>query len=185
MNPERPTHLPRLHGTTPEQSEPGATGYDIHKVALKQSADDEKISPSREDEEKWIQDAGINTVIDIGAHSGGFSRHFRRLLPNAHISAFEPLPLPYFKLIEVMKGDLKFEAFQHALGDKPGLVEMSENEHTYSSSVLPIAERHRKDFPFTSQTRPISVDIRRLDDINLDLKNNVLSRSMCRGSKAR
>lgn len=150
-----------------------ATGYDIHKIAAPARVD-RRFSPSKEEEDRWIKDAGVGTVIDIGAHSGDFSRRFRSLLPNAKIYAFEPLPGPFGKLVEVMEQDGNFEAFNCALGSAPGVVEMRENEFSYSSSLLAMADRHREEFPFTAQSRPISVDVKRLDDINITVSGAVL-----------
>lgn len=141
-----------------------------------QGSVDKKFAPSKEDEEKWILDADIRTVLDIGAHIGDFSQHFRTLLPNATIYAFEPLPGAFAQLLMTMNGDGKFTAFQCALGDESDRVEMEKNEFAYSSSLLTMADRCRAEFPFTAKTKLVSVEVKRLDDFasEIDLKTNIL-----------
>ena len=46
----------------------------------------------------WIKQAGIKTVLDVGAHAGEFASAVRAVLPDARIYAFEPLPDCYDKL---------------------------------------------------------------------------------------
>ena len=151
------------------------TGFDIHRVPPKKVASEtKKFAPDKADEEKWIQEAGIRTVIDIGAHSGDFSRHFRELLPNAFIYAFEPLPVAFSNLIKSMEGDANFKAFQCALGEDVGYAEMSENEFTYSSSLLAMAERHRAEFPFTERATPLRIEVKRLDDFSFNVEGRTL-----------
>src|SRR4051794_39019049 len=90
-------------------------GLNIVSQSTSPTMSAKKFSPNKEDEEKWILDTGIDTVLDIGAHSGDFSKHYRSLLPNAVIYAFEPLPGPFSTLVDVMRGDERFFAYQCAL----------------------------------------------------------------------
>lgn len=135
-----------------------------------------KFAPNEGDEFKWISSAGIGTVLDIGAHAGESSQQMRSILPDATIYAFEPLPDPCARLISLMGADNNFSAFQFALGDKNERVQMQENDFTQSSSILPMADRHREEFPFTVKTEPKEVEVRRLDDVasDLSLRDNVL-----------
>jgi hypothetical protein len=48
----------------------------------------------------WLTALNIATVLDIGAHVGGFSYTARPLFPQAQIYAFEPLPDCYAQLQE-------------------------------------------------------------------------------------
>jgi FkbM family methyltransferase len=133
-----------------------------------------KFRPDNEDEFKWLITAGINTVLDIGAHAGESAQHFRSLLPNAQIYAFEPLPSPYSRLVTLMSGDPGFTASQIALGQSNEQIEMRENHFTQSSSVLPMGDRHKSEFPFTSKMEARAVEVRRLDDLGLQLEDNIL-----------
>jgi hypothetical protein len=40
----------------------------------------------------WFKSFGIDTVLDIGANTGQFTKTILALLPNANIYSFEPLP---------------------------------------------------------------------------------------------
>jgi FkbM family methyltransferase len=146
-----------------------------------------KFAPDPADELKWISVAGIRSVLDIGAHSGETARQFRSLLPDAFIHSFEPLPEPFGKLVAAMADYQMFSASQIALGDKTEHVEMLQNEFTPSSSILPMANRHREEFPFTEKTQRIAVEVKRLDDVanRLSLTPNLLVKIDTQGSEDR
>ncbi len=42
--------------------------------------------------QRWVKQAGIKTVIDIGAHTGEFSSAIRAILPEVSVYAFEHGP---------------------------------------------------------------------------------------------
>jgi FkbM family methyltransferase len=133
-----------------------------------------KFRPDKEDEFMWLRAAGISTVLDIGAHAGESAQHFRSLLPDAQIFAFEPLPTPYSRLVTLMSGDPQFTAFPIAIGQSNEQIEMRESEFTQSSSLLPMGDRHKSEFPFTSKMEARAVEVRRLDDLGLQLEDNIL-----------
>lgn len=133
-----------------------------------------KFRPDKEDEFIWLRTAGINTVLDIGAHAGESAQHFRSFLPDAQIFAFEPLPGPYSRLVALMGGDSRFSAVQIAIGQSNEQIEMRESEFTQSSSLLPMGDRHKSEFPFTSKMETRAVEVRRLDDLGLQLEDNIL-----------
>jgi FkbM family methyltransferase len=112
---------------------------------------------------------GINTVIDVGAHKGEFARMMRKTLPGAQIISFEPLAEAFEGLKSLMKGDPKFEAFNFALGERDGRLEMHKNEWTQSSSLLPMAELHKQVFTYTKNETTEEIEIRRLDDVLRDV----------------
>lgn len=131
-----------------------------------------KFAPDPCDEWGWLRSAGIRTVLDIGAHAGETSCKMRSILPNAAIYAFEPLPGPFARLMEQMGGDDNFSAFQFCLGAIFGRVEMQENEFSQSSSLLPMADRLRREFPFAAKTDQRFIEVRRLDDVVAGLTLN-------------
>lgn len=112
----------------------------------------------------------INTVIDVGAHAGEFARMIRRTLPGAQIISFEPLGEPFRELAASMRGDANFQAFNFALGEREGRVEMHKNEWTQSSSLLPMAELHKQAFTYTRNETTEEIEIRRLDDAVRDIR---------------
>ena len=74
--------------------------------------------------QRWVKEAGIKTVIDIGAHSGEFSSAIRAVLPAAQIYAFEPLPECHEKIRIKFKGDGHYRAFETSLGEHRGQIKM-------------------------------------------------------------
>jgi FkbM family methyltransferase len=113
---------------------------------------------------RWVKEAGIRTVIDIGAHSGEFSSAIRALLPSAQIYAFEPLPDCYEKIRTRFNADPNYRVFHNSLGEQRGQVKFWLSKFSKASSVLPMADMHKSEFPWSSELVPIDVQIAKLDD---------------------
>lgn len=111
---------------------------------------------------QWMP-PGIRTVIDVGAHGGEFARMMRTFLPEATILSFEPQRESYDVLRTAMGSDPQFKAFNVALGDTEGTIELFQNAFTPCSSLLPMTWRCIGAFPFTACTKKTTVAIRRLD----------------------
>ena len=118
----------------------------------------------------WLTEAGINTIFDIGANVGQFAKLIHEVLPKAMIYSFEPLEDCYEELKKRMQKVDNFEAFNVALSNTNGEMEFHRNEHTPSSSILPMADLHRENYPFTAKEYLTKVRSARLDDIARDLK---------------
>lgn len=84
----------------------------------------------------WFTQAGINTVIDIGAHSGTWSRTIHYLLPHAQIYSFEPIPASYNLLNDRMKDVSCHKGFNIALGDEKGKANFNLNDFSAASSFI-------------------------------------------------
>ncbi len=124
----------------------------------------------------WIKAAQINTILDIGANTGQYSSAAHAVLPLAMIYSFEPLADCYRQLTRRMSGARGFQAFNVALGAEGGSTTFYRNVFTQSSSVLDMAPLHRRTFPWTAESAPVMVEMRRLDSFwpDLVLKPNVL-----------
>src|ERR1700719_3866210 len=124
----------------------------------------------------WIKQAGVRTVTDIGAHNGEFSTAIRAVLPGVQVYAFEPLPNSYEKLRANLEGDARSRAFHVALGEQRGQVKFWRSRFSKSSSVLPMADVHKQEFPWSSELVPIYTQIAALDDFlhDIDLVPKVL-----------
>ena len=124
----------------------------------------------------WIKQAGVRTVIDIGAHNGEFSTAIRAVLPGIQVYAFEPLPDSYEKLRTKLEGDARCRAFPVALGEQRGQVKFWRSRFSKSSSVLPMAEVHKLEFPWSSETVPIYAQMAALDDFlqDINLEHKIL-----------
>lgn len=118
----------------------------------------------------WLRNMGINTILDVGANTGQFAKSIHQVFPDATIYSFEPLKDCYEELIANFKDVDNFQAFNLALGDETGQVEINHNEFSPSSSFLPLATLHKDSFPFAQKERIQKVEIARLDDIATHLK---------------
>lgn len=121
----------------------------------------------------WFHGLKIGAVFDIGAHAGGFAVTSRQLLPEAQIYAFEPLPASYQLLCAKMVGDRLFQAYNVALGTQPGKTIFHEDAFSASSSFLPMAETHKREFSFTGRTTDVEVEVATLDSVAAHLNLEV------------
>jgi FkbM family methyltransferase len=112
----------------------------------------------------WIRKSCIQTVIDIGSHTGEFASAIGALLPGVQIYAFEPLPDCYDRLQRRLKRYPPSEAFNVAIGDESREVQFWRSSFSKSSSVLPMGKLHREAFSWTAGTAALTVPMVRLDD---------------------
>jgi FkbM family methyltransferase len=111
----------------------------------------------------WIKQAGIKTVIDVGAHSGEFSSAIRAVLPAAHIYAFEPLEECHQRLRERLGGNGSLESFQVAVGDHSGMIDFWRSSFPKSSSALAMSKLHQTAFPWSADNDRLTVRLETLD----------------------
>ena len=107
----------------------------------------------------------VQTVLDVGANWGHFSRAAAQFFPNAIIHAFEPLTVCQPVLQKVAERFPKIQIHPTALGERAGTVEMFENEFPDSSSLLTMTERHKKLWPKTRNEKRITVPLQTLDGL--------------------
>lgn len=137
----------------------------IKRVVNKFGFDIKKFQPYS-DTLGWVKHLNIMTVIDIGANTGQFATAIRQKLPSASIYSFEPIQSCYEKLKETMRGDAHFQAFNYALGDIDTTKEINVSSYSPSSSLLPMADLHKRTFPHTKETvKKETTAIKRLDAI--------------------
>lgn len=108
----------------------------------------------------------LDLIIDVGANLGQFAQEMRGKFPKAHIVSFEPNPQAFAELDAWAKADGNARAFNCAIGEASGVLEMNVHvDHTASSSLLSTSEREMSLFPQTKRQERVSVDVRRLDDL--------------------
>src|SRR5262249_15508032 len=125
---------------------------------------------------KWLTQRGIRTVLDVGANIGQFASMIHTILPNVTLYSFEPLEDCFERLVSNMKGVANFRAFPVALGDEDCEQRIHRNEFSQSSSLLPMAELHKRAFPFTTDETEETITVKRLDGVaqNLNICDNLL-----------
>ncbi len=118
---------------------------------------------------KWLHDARFATLLDIGAAVGEFSLAAKAAWPDIKIFAFEPIPASFAQLQQNLSKLPGCEAINVALGEKRGEVSFEQSTATDSSSLLKMADTHKKAFPHSAKTQTITVQLERLDDISARL----------------
>ena len=133
----------------------------------------------------WLESFKIKTVIDVGANIGQFAVDGSELYPDAVIYSFEPLPGPYNQLLINTKSFSKFNPYNIALSDHKGTTKMYSNEFSQSSSILEMAESHKKAFPHTTNATPVKVQVETLDAIfnGVELDTDILLKIDVQGSE--
>jgi FkbM family methyltransferase len=115
----------------------------------------------------WLQNRGINYVLDIGANTGQFANRIHQILPSAKIISFEPIKSCYQELLENTK-DIPVKAFNYALGEVEENQEINISQHSPSSSLLPMADLHTEVFAGTGFKEKETVVIKKLDQVFTD-----------------
>ena len=113
---------------------------------------------------RWLANATIKTIIDVGANTGQFARAIHEVLPEAYIYSFEPLSDVFKELQAAMRNVKKFQAINTALAETNGEQVFYRSAWSPSSSLLPMNQLHKENFPFTAEESKETVAIRRLDD---------------------
>ena len=117
--------------------------------------------PTEEDRHLWLRQLGIRTVLDIGAHAGGFATIIRGILPDAQIISFEPLEETFRELEALAAENPRHRALKLALGDAPGRVPMHKNEFSPASSLLAVGDGMRELMPFAAKSEQELVELKR------------------------
>jgi len=115
----------------------------------------------------WINDLQFDTMIDIGANVGTYSKEFRAFRPEAMIYAFEPLPTEYSMLRANFADDTKFQAYNVALSDEEGEIPFNVCNFGPASSILQINDLTtkyiNKAFHLDVESKQIKIQARKLD----------------------
>lgn len=150
--------------------------HPLRKLIWKTGFDIRRYRPEP-DEMLWLKEAGIKTIIDVGANIGQFAEEIRPDLPDAFMYSFEPLKDCYDTLVSTFKDDKNFKAFHMALGDTNEEVIMHRSEYSPSSSILKMAQFHKELYPYTKKSSDEKITVRRLDDIK-ELNPNKLEKEI-------
>jgi FkbM family methyltransferase len=110
-------------------------------------------------------DAPDMTVYDIGASYGDYTCAFAKAANVARVYAFEPIPAVFRALTARTAALPQVTCLNLALGDTSGSATFHESAFSYSSSMLPMEDLHKAEFPESAATKPIEVKVERLDDV--------------------
>jgi FkbM family methyltransferase len=103
-------------------------------------------------------------VFDVGANVGWLTNHYRELIPNARIVAFEPTPSLAGGLRQRFADDPGITVAEIAVSDKPGLTTFHVNNLHATSSLFP-RNKGKRYFPAESkEVEQITVRTNTLDN---------------------
>ncbi len=111
-----------------------------------------------------LQHRPFACILDIGANEGQFASIARLLWPTAQIHSFEPLPDVHALLAAKFRDDPFVTAHNFGLSDRPDKRQMHHSAFSPSSSLLPMAELHRSEWPQSVAHTEVEVHLERLDD---------------------
>ena len=89
-----------------------------------------------------LDHAGIDTVLDIGANVGQFGQMVRTAGFAGRILSVEPLDSAHRVLVRRSSSDDRWSAVHAAVGAERGTTTINIAGNSYSSSLLPMTQRH-------------------------------------------
>lgn len=117
---------------------------------------------------KLIEYKDISLVLDVGANTGQYVSSLRQQGYDGKILSFEPLADEFARLSEIASKDSNWKCKQIALGSYNGLCEINRAGNSYSSSILPMLDRHVQNAPDSGYIGKETVSISRLDSLAKD-----------------
>jgi FkbM family methyltransferase len=112
-----------------------------------------------------ISEYKIGVVLDVGANTGQYAIHLRKLGFAGRIVSFEPLQAEYAQLETRASKDPLWETLNCALGDQDSRQEINIAENSYSSSMLNVLPRHLDSEPKVRSIGKQMIELRKLDSI--------------------
>lgn len=122
-----------------------------------------KFGPTGRDRFKWLQNLGLKTVLDVGAHQGESAVFFSKILPEAQIYCFEPVAENFFRLGKKLRDRSRLHLYNCALGSRDGQQEIFANRHSPSSSILKVDTLGCEAFPFIEEKQTEPIEVLKLD----------------------
>lgn len=109
---------------------------------------------------------GSNLVVyDVGASFGSYTSALAKMDRVDRVVAFEPIPSVFQSLSGKMSTYPQVTCLNLALGDENGSATFYESAFSYSSSMLPMKDLHKTEFPQSAESKAIEVQVARLDDL--------------------
>lgn len=113
----------------------------------------------------WLQELGIATVLDVGANRGESAIELHERLPQARVVSLEPLPDSFAAMQQNLQGQSWWQGFNLAAGPARAQAEIHRSDYALSSSLLPMADAHKKAYPYTAGSSRQQIEVVRLDDL--------------------
>jgi FkbM family methyltransferase len=143
----------------------GRVGLEVHWRRNLEAARQRERQKKRLRPWELLRQYEIATVIDVGANVGQFAVLMRELLPEARVWSFEPLPDVFASLESRFAEDSLVTALPYALSDHEGEALIQRSAFSPSSSLLPMAELHQREWPLSADCSEVEVQLRTLDGL--------------------
>lgn len=118
-----------------------------------------------------IAHRNISLVLDVGANTGQYASLLRGQGYQGRILSFEPLAAEFEQLKQNAAEDPQWDCKQLALGSYNGSCEINRAGNSYSSSILPMLERHIINAPDSHYVGKELISIARLDSLEGEIAN--------------
>jgi len=97
---------------------------------------------------KECREFATDVILDVGANNGLFGESVRRLGYRGHLVSFEPLSQAHAALTATASVDPLWDVVERcAVGASEGSAKINIAGNSYSSSMLPMLDRHRETAP--------------------------------------
>jgi len=107
----------------------------------------------------------INTLFDIGANHGQYSKNMREMGYTGEIISFEPLNSAFSELEKVSSRSKNWIVNNYALGNKNTKSTINVAGNSYSSSILEMLPNHLNSAPESEYIAQQEINIKTLDSI--------------------
>jgi len=114
---------------------------------------------------KFLEQLGVDLVLDVGANDGQYGSRLRGLGYGGRIVSFEPLRGVHARLKERSSGDPLWETLNCALGDQEGSAEINVSQNTWSSSLLDMLPEHVAAAPDSVYQGTETIAVQTLDSV--------------------
>lgn len=107
---------------------------------------------------------GIDLMLDVGANAGQFVRTLRIAGYDGRVVSFEPLPTAHAELRRHAQADPKWTVAERmAIGEATREIEINVAQNLFSSSLLPMTERHLQGAPHSGYVGKATAPMMTLD----------------------
>ena len=113
----------------------------------------------------WMRDLGVRSVLDVGANVGESAMELHAILPDAAVYSFEPLADSFAKMEAGLKGQPWWKGFNVAASAEAGEAVIHRSSYALSSSLLPMGQAHKDNYPYTAGASQETIITVRLDDV--------------------
>jgi FkbM family methyltransferase len=122
----------------------------------------------------YLQGAAVDTIFDVGANIGQTAMAFSRSFPNAAIYSFEPFERNFHALSQAVYGKTNLYAYQLALSNKQGSLEILTDNASHSEWNS-IAQHRQESLRHSSHTSKEVVNLETGHNFCTDHKINTIS----------